>query len=75
MRAPSLDVYKRQATRNIIPHIVSLIIMEAALCIPYSIGSEVFKMCIRDSNKGSPTDLLSLKLQGEPRNINKEENT
>lgn len=32
----------RIATKNIIPHIISLIIMEAALCIPYSIGSEVF---------------------------------
>ncbi len=33
---------RRIATKNIIPHIISLIIMEAALCIPYSIGSEVF---------------------------------
>ena len=33
---------RRIAAKNIIPHIISLIIMEAALCIPYSIGSEVF---------------------------------
>ena len=32
----------RIATKNIIPQIISLIIMEAALCIPYSIGNEVF---------------------------------
>lgn len=33
---------RRIATKNIIPQIISLIIMEAALCIPYSIGNEVF---------------------------------
>lgn len=32
----------RIAAKNIIPQIISLIIMEAALCIPYSIGNEVF---------------------------------
>ena len=33
---------RRIATKNIIPHIISLIIMETALCVPYSISSEVF---------------------------------
>ena len=33
---------RRIITRNVIPHIISLIIMDAALTIPYSIGSEVF---------------------------------
>jgi oligopeptide transport system permease protein len=32
----------RIVSRNIVPHIMSLIIMDAALTIPYSIGSEVF---------------------------------
>ena len=47
----------RIATRNIIPHIVSLIIMEAALCIPYSIGSEVFMGFV---GVGMPVDAITL---------------
>ena len=48
---------RRIATRNIIPHIISLIIMEAALCIPYSIGSEVFMGFV---GVGMPVDAISL---------------
>lgn len=48
---------RRIATRNIIPHIVSLIIMEAALCIPYSIGSEVFMGFV---GVGMPVDAITL---------------
>lgn len=33
---------RRIISRNILPHLISLIIMETALTIPYSIGSEVF---------------------------------
>lgn len=47
----------RIATRNIIPHIISLIIMEAALCIPYSIGSEVFLGFV---GVGLPVDAITL---------------
>ena len=47
----------RIATRNIIPQIVSLIIMEAALCIPYSIGSEVFLGFV---GVGMPVDAITL---------------
>ncbi len=43
--------------RNIIPHLVSLIIMEAALTIPYSIGSEVFLGFI---GLGLPLDTVTL---------------
>ena len=44
-------------TRNIIPHIISLIIMEAALCVPYSIGSEVFLGFV---GVGMPVDVITL---------------
>ena len=44
-------------TKNIIPHIISLIIMEAALCIPYSIGSEVFLGFV---GVGMPVDAITL---------------
>ncbi len=47
----------RIATKNIIPHIISLIIMEAALCIPYSIGSEVFLGFV---GVGMPVDAITL---------------
>ncbi len=48
---------RRIATKNIIPHIISLIIMEAALCIPYSIGSEVFLGFV---GIGLPVDAITL---------------
>lgn len=48
---------RRIATKNIIPHIISLIIMEAALCIPYSIGSEVFLGFV---GVGMPVDAITL---------------
>lgn len=47
----------RIVTKNIIPHIISLIIMEAALCIPYSIGSEVFLGFV---GVGMPVDAITL---------------
>lgn len=47
----------RIATRNIIPHIISLVIMEAALCIPYSISSEVFLGYV---GVGMPVDAITL---------------
>ena len=43
--------------KNIMPYIVSIIIMEVALTIPYSIGSEVFLSYI---NLGLPLDVVSL---------------
>jgi oligopeptide transport system permease protein len=43
--------------KNIIPHLISLIIMEAALTIPYSIGSEVFLGFI---GLGLPPDTVTL---------------
>lgn len=48
---------RRIAFRNIIPHIISLIIMEAALCIPYSIGAEVFMGFV---GVGMPVDAITL---------------
>ena len=48
---------RRILTRNIIPHIISLIIMEAALCVPYSIGSEVFLGFV---GVGMPVDTITL---------------
>ena len=48
---------RRIATKNIIPHIISLIIMEAALCIPYSIGNEVFLGFV---GVGMPVDAITL---------------
>lgn len=48
---------RRIAAKNIIPHIISLIIMEAALCIPYSIGSEVFMGFV---GVGMPVDAITL---------------
>lgn len=48
---------RKIATKNIIPHIISLIIMEAALCIPYSIGSEVFMGFV---GVGLPVDAITL---------------
>ncbi len=47
----------RIAFKNIVPHIISLIIMEAALCIPYSIGSEVFMGFV---GVGLPVDAITL---------------
>ena len=43
--------------KNIVPHLVSIIIMQVALTIPYSIGSEVFLSYI---NLGLPLDIVSL---------------
>lgn len=48
---------RRIVTRNIIPHIISLIIMETALSIPYSIGSEVFMGFV---GVGMPVDAITL---------------
>ena len=48
---------RRIIGRNVIPHLVSLIIMDAALTIPYSIGSEVFLSYI---GVGLPADLCTL---------------
>lgn len=47
----------RIVNKNIIPHLISLIIMEAALTIPYSIGSEVFLGFI---GLGLPLDTVTL---------------
>lgn len=47
----------RIVSKNIIPHLISLIIMDAALTIPYSIGSEVFLGFI---NLGLPLDTITL---------------
>lgn len=47
----------RIITKNIIPYLVSLIIMETALTIPYSIGNEVFLGFI---GLGLPLDTVSL---------------
>ncbi|MDO4799786.1 MAG: ABC transporter permease, partial [Bacillota bacterium] len=47
----------RVVSRNILPHLISLIIMEAALTIPYSIGSEVFLGFI---GLGLPQDMVTL---------------
>lgn len=47
----------RIIARNIVPNLISIIIMEAALTIPYSIGSEVFLSYI---NLGLPLDTVSL---------------
>lgn len=47
----------RIVAKNIIPHIISLIIMEAALCIPYSIGAEVFMGFV---GVGMPVDAITL---------------
>ncbi len=47
----------RIVSRNIVPHIVSLIIMEAALTIPASIGSEVFLSFI---GLGIPAEMVTL---------------
>ena len=47
----------RIVTKNIIPQIISLIIMEAALCIPYSIGNEVFLGFV---GVGMPVDAITL---------------
>jgi ABC-type dipeptide/oligopeptide/nickel transport systems, permease components len=47
----------RIITKNIIPHIISLIIMETALCIPYSISNEVFLGFI---GVGMPVDAITL---------------
>lgn len=48
---------RRIVSRNIVPHIMSLIIMDAALTIPYSIGSEVFLSYI---GVGLPADIVTL---------------
>ncbi len=47
----------RIIVRNIVPNLISIIIMEVALTIPYSIGSEVFLSYI---NLGLPLDTVSL---------------
>ena len=47
----------RILVKNIVPYIVSIVIMEVALTIPYSIGSEVFLSYI---NLGLPLDVVSL---------------
>ncbi len=48
---------KRIVSRNIVPHLMSLIIMDAALTIPYSIGSEVFLSFI---GIGLPSEMCTL---------------
>ncbi len=48
---------RRIVSRNIVPHIMSLIIMDAALTIPYSIGSEVFLSFI---GIGIPAEMVTL---------------
>ncbi|OQA34169.1 MAG: Oligopeptide transport system permease protein OppC [Betaproteobacteria bacterium ADurb.Bin341] len=48
---------KRIISRNIVPHLMSLIIMDAALTIPYSIGSEVFLSFI---GVGLPAEMCTL---------------
>lgn len=48
---------RRIVSRNIVPHIMSLVIMDAALTIPYSIGSEVFLSYI---GVGLPADIVTL---------------
>ncbi|MEA5040065.1 MAG: ABC transporter permease [Clostridiaceae bacterium] len=48
---------RRIIGHNIVPHLMSLIIMDAALTIPYSIGSEVFLSFI---GIGLPADLCTL---------------
>ena len=47
----------RIITKNILPYLVSILIMEAALTIPYSIGAEVFLGFI---GLGLPLDTVSL---------------
>jgi len=47
----------RMITKNVLPYLVSILIMEAALTIPYSIGAEVFLGFI---NLGLPPDMVSL---------------
>lgn len=48
---------RRIILKNIVPHLISIIIMETALTIPYSIGSEVFLSYI---NLGLPLEVVSL---------------
>ena len=48
---------KRIISRNVVPYLVSLIIMDVALTIPSSIGSEVFLSFI---GVGLPADLCTL---------------
>ena len=48
---------RRIVFKNIVPHIMSLIIMDAALTIPYSIGSEVFLSYI---GLGIPAEMVTL---------------
>ncbi len=47
----------RMILKNVLPYLVSILIMEAALTIPYSIGSEVFLGFI---GLGLPLDTVSL---------------
>ncbi len=47
----------RMISRNVLPYLVSVLIMEAALTIPYSIGSEVYLGFI---GLGLPLDTVSL---------------
>ncbi len=48
---------RRIIGHNVVPHLMSLIIMDAALTIPYSIGSEVFLSFI---GVGIPADIATL---------------
>lgn len=48
---------RRIIGRNIVPHLMSLIIMDAALTIPYSIGSEVFLSFV---GIGLPVEMCTL---------------
>ncbi len=48
---------RRIISRNIVPHLMSLIIMDAALTIPYSIGSEVFLSFV---GVGLPAEMCTL---------------
>ncbi len=48
---------RRMITKNVLPYLVSILIMEAALTIPYSIGAEVFLGFI---GLGLPIDTISL---------------
>jgi oligopeptide transport system permease protein len=48
---------RRVLARNVLPHLTSLIIMEAALTVPYSIGAEVFLGFV---GLGLPLDQVTL---------------
>jgi len=48
---------RRMITKNVLPYVMSILIMMAALTIPYSIGAEVFLGFI---HLGLPIDMVSL---------------